>query len=145
MNRKKYRRYSNTIWSISQNERNRPDQTELQTNKQNINLLFCNNYRGNEALAVSHANNKGWTNFSRLTIIRLIYKFTKWKFYQIKRLWLLGFNYSRQQKYTRLTFSKPFALAPKKQKSPHYYTNLRGTLNRYEHLIKVRLHYSVLT
>ena len=31
----------------------------------------------------------------------------------------------------------------KKQESPQCYANLRGTLNRYEHLIKVRLHYSV--
>ena len=27
--------------------------------KQNINLLLCVNYRGDEALAVSNANNKG--------------------------------------------------------------------------------------
>ena len=36
-------------------------------------------------------------------------------------------------------------LTGQKQKSPHCYANLRGTLNRYEHLIKVRLHYNVLT
>ena len=34
------------------------------------------------------------------------YEFTKWKFYQIEWLWLLGFCYSRQQKYTRLIFPK---------------------------------------
>ena len=59
--------------------------------KQNVNLLFCDNYRGDEALAVSNANKKGWTNFNRLTMILLIYEFTKRKIYQIKWLWLLDF------------------------------------------------------
>ena len=44
-----------------------------------MNLLFCDNYRGDEALPVYNANNKGWANFSRLTIILLIYEFTKCK------------------------------------------------------------------
>ena len=122
----------------------RTQQTRLDTvadkHKQNVNLRFCDNYRGDEVRAASNANDKGWTNFSRLAIILLIYKFTKWKFYQIKCLWLLGFNYSRQQKYTRLISSKSSALTPKKQKSLHCYANLRGTLNRYENLVKVRLH-----
>ena len=42
-------------------------------------------------------------------------------------------------------FLKIFRSLPKKQESAHCYVNLRGTLNCYEHLIKVRLHYSVLT
>ena len=77
--------------------------------RQNLNILFCNNYRGKEALAVSNADNKKWTNFSRLTKLLLIYEFTKWKSYQFKWLCLLSFYYSRQRKYTRLISSKFFA------------------------------------
>ena len=78
--------------------------------RQNLNILFCNNYRGKEALAVSNADNKNWTNFSRLTKLLLIYEFTKWKFYQLKWLCLLNFYYSRQQKYTCL-ISSNFSVA----------------------------------
>ena len=39
-------------------KQNKPD-TVVDKHKQNINLLFCNNYRGEEALAVSNSNNKG--------------------------------------------------------------------------------------
>ena len=41
-------------------------------------------------------------------------------------------------------FLKNFCcLTAKKQKTPYCYANLSFTLNCYEHLIKVRLHYSV--
>lgn len=46
----------------------RPD-TSADKQKQNMNWLFCNDYRGDEAPAVPNANNKGWTNFSRLIIL----------------------------------------------------------------------------
>ena len=42
------------------------NQSQLQTNKQNINLLFCNNCIGDEAQALPNANNKGLIKFSRL-------------------------------------------------------------------------------
>ena len=71
MNQKNTTRYPNIICSISQNDRNRPD-TVADKRKQNINLLFCDNYRVDEALAVSNANNMDWTNLSRLTITLLI-------------------------------------------------------------------------
>ena len=58
--------------------------TVADKHKQNINLLLCVKYRGDEALSLSNANNKGWKNFNRLTIILLIHEFTKWKFYHIK-------------------------------------------------------------
>ena len=83
MNQKNTVRYSNTTCSISQNEHNRPG-TDADKHRENINVLFCDNYRGDEALAVSNANNKGWTNLSQLTIILLIYEFAKCKFYQMK-------------------------------------------------------------
>ena len=55
--------------------------TVADKHKQNINLLFCDNYRADEAVAVWNANKKGWANFSRLTIILTIilpiYNFTK--------------------------------------------------------------------
>ena len=73
------------LCSISQNEHNRPDQTQLQI------ILFCDNCRGDETLAMSNANSKGSTNFDWLTIMLLIYEFTKWKFYHIKWLWHLNF------------------------------------------------------
>ena len=57
-------------------QQTKPD-TVSDKHKQNINLLFCDNYRGDEALAVSNADNKSWANFSRLTIILLIYEFIK--------------------------------------------------------------------
>ena len=118
----------------------RPDAV-ADRHKQNVNLLFCDNYRSDKSLAVSNANNKGWTDFSRLTIILLIYEFPKWKFYQIKWLWLFGFYYWRQEKSKRLISSKSCAASLLKKKSPHCCANLRGTLNYYEHLIKVLLHY----
>ena len=49
------------------------------------------------------------------------------------------------RKYTHLISSKSSALTVKKQKPPYCYENLRGILSRYEHSIKVRLHYSILT
>lgn len=52
-----------------------PEQTVTEKHKQNINLLSSNNYRSDEALDVSNANNKDWTNFSRLIIILPIYEF----------------------------------------------------------------------
>ena len=89
MNQKKTVRYANTTCFISQNEHKTWADTVADKHIQNIKLLPCINYRGDEALDVSNANNKGWTNFSRLRIILLIYGF-KLKFYQIKWLWFLG-------------------------------------------------------
>ena len=51
--------------------------TVADNHKENINLLFYDNYRGDEALAMSNENNKGWTNFSRVTIVPIIHEFTK--------------------------------------------------------------------
>ena len=122
----KYYMFCITEWT----QQSKPD-TVADNHKENINLLFYDNYRGDEALAMSNENNKGWTNFSRVTIVPIIHEFTKWKFYQITWLWLFGFYYSKQQKYTRLISSKSPARTVKKQKSPHCYANLRGTLNHY--------------
>ena len=97
-------------------QQTRPN-TVADKHRQNLNILFCNNYRGKEALAVSNADNKNWTNFSRLTKLLLIYEFAKRKFYQLKWLCLLSFYYSRQEKYTRLISSKFFAARLGKNKN----------------------------
>ena len=98
---------------------NRPVQAQLQTNINKIKTYCFVITTGmmKHSLTVSNANDKGWTNSSRLRILLLIYKFTKWKFYQMKWLWFLGFYYSRQQKYTRpISSQSPAVLLPKKKK-----------------------------
>ena len=58
---------------------NRPVQAQLQTNINKIKTYCFLITTGmmEHSLTVSHANNKGWKNFSRLKIFLLIYKFTK--------------------------------------------------------------------
>ena len=102
-------------------------ETAEQIRQQKIFLLFCNSYRGDEALAVSNAKSKVWTNFCRIIIILLIYKSTICKFYQIIWLWLLRFYYSRKQKYSRFIFAKSFAVSLQKIKITHSYANLKYT------------------
>ena len=61
MNQKNTGRYSNTTCSVLQNEHDRPD-TFADKHRQNINWLFCNNQRGDEAPAFSNANKMALTS-----------------------------------------------------------------------------------
>lgn len=137
MKQKKTARQANTTCSLLQSGSNRPDQTGK------IIFLFCNDYRGNEALAVSNAKNKVWTNLSRIIIVLPIYKFTIYKFYQIIWLSFLGLYYPRQQKYLCFISEKSFTASLQIIKITHRDAYLKDTLSRYEDLIKCHLHYNV--
>ena len=44
---------------------------------------------------------------------------------------------------TGVLFPQDILLSPSKKKAPHHYKNLKGTLNRHEHLTMVHVQYSV--
>ena len=123
MNQKKYHQIFKCymFYITERKQKTRPDAV-AEKHKQNISLLFCDNYRGDKALAVWNFNNQGWVNFSRSTIILLIYKFTEWKFY-------LGFYYSRQQKYTRLVSSKSSVVWLEKKITPRLLKSQRHIIS----------------
>ena len=55
--------------------------------------------------------------------------------------WLASTN--QDNKNARVLFLQNISLSHCKKQLPHRYANLKGTLNRYEHLIQVHLHCSV--
>ena len=127
----KYYMFCITKWTLQ----TRSD-TVAEKHKQNINLLFCNNFRADKSTGCIEYKQQELDKFQSTNNNTTNLRIHEVKILSIKWLsWLLLFKRTEiQESYFLLSYIVCFLTVKKKKKWPRCYANLKGTLNCYEHL-----------